>query len=296
MKQLKIANQITKRETASFNRYLQEVSKLGKNTNLTPDEEVELALKIKNGDKEAETELIERNLRFVISVAKQYQNEGCSLEDLVSEGNIGLIKAARRYDSTRGCKFISYAVWWIRQSIMCYLNENLKGIRLPLNKIGQLNKIKKVQDKFEQIHQRKPTTDETIEILDFDISPEDFENIFLIDKGFQSLNVEVSNNNSKFESFTLENLIPDYTFKKTDEKLEDEDLKLVINNILNNMPKNHRLVIELYYGLNGQEPKSLDEIGEILDLTKERIRQIRKDALKILSKKRNYNLVQSYIK
>jgi len=295
MKSLKITQQITRRDSMSFLRYLQEVSKLNKGKSLTQTEEVELAEKIKNGDTKAETELIERNLRFVISVAKQYQGDGYPLEDLVSEGNFGLIKAARKYDSTKGCKFISYAVWWIRQSILCYLNENARSIRLPLNKISQLAKIKKAQEKFEQKHHRKPTSEEVIESLDFDIKCDDMANMLLIEKGSQSLNADISSN-PKAEGFTLEDVIIDFASNATDASMDEQDLQKVVKRILNKTTPKSRLVMEMYYGLNGKHQKTLDEIGVELELTRERIRQIKKDTLKILSNRKNYKLLINYMK
>ena len=296
MKSLKIAKQITPRNTESVTKYLQELSKLSRNGALTALEEVELAEKIKKGDKAAEEELVKRNLSFVVSVAKQYMTEGVGLNDLINEGNIGLIKAARKFDATRGFKFISYAVWWIRQSILCFINENLRAIRLPLNKIGQLGKIKKAQNKFEQANQRNPTTEELIDLLDFEITQEDLDKMFLIDKGCHSMNAEVSTNNPKAESSTFEDLMPDTEGKRPDEDLENNDLKQIIKKILGNMPENHKRVIELYYGLDGKEPMTLDEIGLRLDLTRERIRQIKKDAERRMGSRRNFNIVQPYFK
>lgn len=298
MRSLKITNQITKRESESFARYLQEISKLNRNDNLTADEEVKLAERIKQGDEKAEKELVERNLRFVVSVVKQYQNEGCELGDLVNEGNIGLIKAARKFDTTRGCKFISYAVWWIRQSVLCYLSDHARSIRLPLNKIGQLNKIKKAQDKFEQIHQRRPSTDELIDVLDFEMSAEDIDRLFLLDKGVQSINVQLSNHsgNSKSEDFTLEDLLIDYTAKNAEEDMEAKDLKNIVRRILDKMHVNQRIVIEMYYGLNGGEPKTLDEIAEHMELSRERIRQIKNTAIRILGSAKNHDMVRPYMK
>lgn len=298
MRSLKITNQITKRESESFAKYLQEISKLNKNDNLTADEEVELAKKIKQGDTKAEKELVERNLRFVVSVAKQHQFEGCELGDLVNEGNIGLIKAARKFDTTRGCKFISYAVWWIRQSILCYLSDNARSIRLPLNKIGQLNKIKKAQDKFEQINQRRPSTDELIDMLDFEMSAEEIDKLFMLDKGVQSIDTQITkhNGNSKSEDFTLEDLLIDYTAKNADEDMETEDLKNIVKKILNKMHPNQKTVIEMYYGLSGGEPKTLDEIAEHMELSRERIRQIKNNAVKILGSAKNHDMVRPYMK
>ena len=297
MRSLKISPQITNRESESFVIYLQEITKLNKKENLTIEEEVELAERIKKGDKKAEKELIERNLRFVISVAKQHKFPGSQLGDLVNEGNIGLIKAARKFDATRGCKFISYAVWWVRQSILCYLNDNSRTVRIPLNRIGQLSKIKKIENKLEQTLQRKPTPDEIIDELDFQMSVEDIDKLFLADKDTQSLDSQISSNkNSKTESFTLEDFLVDNTEKSAEDKLEAEDLKKIVKQMINRMPLNHRTVIEMYYGLNGNEPKTLDEISYYLNLTRERIRQIKNTALIFMSNSRNKKTFQQYMK
>ena len=325
LRTLIITRQITKRETPSFSKYLQDVTRISKeNTSLTSDEEVELSMRIKEGDRKAEEELIKRNLRFVISVAKQHQTDGINLEDLVSEGNYGLIKAARRFDHTKGYKFISYAVWWIRQAIFCYINENLRGIRLPLNKINQLGKIKKIEDKFEQEFYRKPDSEEIAELLDYEtsikiedkfeqefhrkpspeeleelikseMSVDDIDKIRLIDRGCQSISAEISTNTSKYDAVCLEDLMFDNTAPKTDEILDRDDLKSVLASILNRMPPNYKAVIEMSFGLNGGEPKSLDEIAAHLDLTRERIRQIKVKALQRLNSKTNYKLVMQYI-
>lgn len=297
MKSIKITQQITRRETESIAKYLQDVSKLSKEDNLTIEEELELARKIQLGDKKAENELIERNLRFVISVAKQYQNQGCSLEDLIGEGNCGLIKAAKKYDAERNVKFISYAVWWIRQSILSFLNENINAIRLPLNKVSQISKIKKVREKFEQVHNRKPTTYEISEELNFEISEEDLNRIFLIDQNIQSLNVVMSNkSNSSSETFTLEDSLSNSDELGTDEHLDNEDLKQIIKRMLHQIPSKQKTVIELYYGLTGKEPKTLDEISEYLGLTRERIRQVKNDAMENLCNQTNFLLSQPYFK
>ncbi|MFA5369054.1 MAG: RNA polymerase sigma factor RpoD/SigA [Candidatus Paceibacterota bacterium] len=298
MRSLKITKQITVLESKSFEKYLQEIGKLNRKNSLTAEEEVELAERIKKGDKKAEKELIERNLRFVVSVAKQYQHECCQLEDLVSEGNIGLVTAARRFDLTRGYKFISYAVWWIRQSILCYLSENARSIRLPLNKVGQLNKIKKAQEKFEQIHHRRPSSEEIIETLDFEMSAEGVDTLFMLDKGAQSLNVKISNNGSgsNSEDLTLEDLLIDYTAKAADEDMEMKDFKEIVKKILNKMQPNQKTVIEMYYGLNGGEPRTLDEIANHMDLSRERIRQIKNSAVKVMGSARNHEIVRPYMK
>lgn len=297
MKTITKIPQITKRETESFTKYLQEVSKLDRGQNLTIDEEYFLAEEIKKGNVEAEQKLILKNLRFVITVAKQYQNEYCPLEDLVNEGNYGLIKAAKRFDTSKGCKFISYAVWWIRQSILCYLNENAKIVRLPLNKIGQLNKIKRIYEKLEQTLGRKPTSDEIIELLDFETDAEEIEKLYSLDKGAQSLNTDISSNNDKFsEKLTLEELLIDASTKSIDEIMEADDLKMLIKGILKKMHPNQRAVIEMHYGLNGEDTKSLEEIALKLDLSKERIRQIKKKSLRILGNNSNKKIIKPYLK
>ena len=295
MKAIKIQSAITNRDTASFQRYLIEVQKCGKKGNLTPDEEVELVIKIKQGDIQAERELLLRNLKFVITVAKQYQVYNCELQDLINEGNIGLIKAARKFDETRGYKFISYAVWWVRQSIIAFLNEQGRSVRLPLNKIGQLNKIKKLEEKFEQENCRKPSYDEIIEFMDYETNAEDLSKLFVIDRGIQSLNNDLSQS-YKSEGFTLEDTLVDTNSKRTDEALDQSDLKMVLNTALKNMSHNHREVVILHFGLNGGEPLTLEEIGTRLELTRERIRQLKNESLRFLGNKRNSKVLSQYLK
>jgi len=292
MRNLVIIPQITKKNSDSFVTYLQEIKRLGKKGNLTKVQEGELAQKISFGDTKAETELIERNLKFVISVAKQYQGYNCQLEDLVSEGNIGLIKAARRFDVSKECKFISYAVWWIRASILCYLNKNSRPIRLPIKKIAQLSIIKKFQAKFEQEFNRKPSTDEILDGMEIDMDFDQISNVFSINRGVQSLNNSIS---SDFEinGDTLESKISDEP--QINSVLNEEDVKSVIKRILNKIPEKNKVVVELYYGLNGRKTHTLYEIGQQLQLTKERIRNIRNDALRHMGMKKNRNFLKQYV-
>ena len=303
MRSLKISKQITERNTNSFEKYLQDVARKTK-TQLTPEDEVKLAEQIKSGDKiaseRAAKELVEKNLKFVISVAKQYQHiGGCEIEDLVSEGNLGLIKAAKRFDSTKGFKFISYAVWWIRQSILYHLSENSSQIRMPLNRISQLSKIKRVKEKLEQEFNRKPTIDEIIEHIEFKITDDEINKMFLAEIGTFSLNNTVSpdKNNSGTESFTtFEDLIENDESQNTDTNIEKEDIKIVVNFLINKLPPKHRLIIQMYYGLNSKNPISIDEISQCVDLTRERVRQIKKSALKKLCTPRNIEIIKQYLK
>lgn len=296
MRALKITKQITQRDSESFSRYLKDVSRLNKSKSLTAEEEVELAKRIKEGDAKAEQELIERNLKFVVSVAKQQNAFGCRIEDLVNEGNIGLIKAAKKFDHTRGYKFISYAVWWVRQAMNNYIGEHGRSIRLPLNRLTQLNKIRRADEKFEQDFHRKPSFEELSEIAEVDMSSDEIGKILLLEKGCQSINAEIPSSISKNEAFCLEDLIPDDSFASPDESLDYDDLRGVINRILENIPKNHKTVIEMCFGLNGKGQKSLDEISDALGLSGERIRQIKNSALIKLKSKTNYSLIMQYIK
>lgn len=279
MRQLKIAKQITKRESESFSRYLQEISAIAINP-ISPDEEAELALRIKDGDEDAKKKLVTCNLRFVVSVAKQYQNSTTQLSDLVNEGNIGLIIAAEKYDATRGIKFISYAVWWIRQSILKYLSENLREIRLPINKINQLNKIKKIQEEFERTFERKPTLDEISERLALGMENEDMANLIVMDRGAQSININIPNDNK--EGFTIEDSLIDPTQDTPDQDMHKQDLKKCLKLVLTKLHPREREVIIHSFGLEGHSPKTLEEIAVIMDLTRERIRQIKQRAILVL--------------
>lgn len=291
MRQLKITKQITNRESQSFNKYLNEISQL--KGPLTPDEEIELAERIKKGDKKAEDELVLRNLRFVISVAKQYQGYDVPLEDLVNEGNYGLIKAARRFDSTMGYKFISYAVWWIRQAILQYLNENARAIRLPLNKITQLNKIKKAQLSLEQELNREPELDEIMERLKYSIKREAVETVLSMERGLKSLDADNNNNGKDSDEFRLKDILEDPNQETTDNKMLVEDQKIEIDRLIKKLPPRHQTVIIQYYGLDRQGERTLEEIANGIDLTRERVRQIKNDALLFMAKCGKHNVLKS---
>jgi RNA polymerase primary sigma factor len=290
IRDLVILPQITKRETASFTAYLQEVSKISKNGNLTKEQEVDLAFRIHGGDAAALAELVSRNLRFVISVAKQYHCNTCSLEDLVSEGNFGLIKAAQRFDETRGFKFISYAVWWIRQTILCYINDNGRTIRLPISKISQLSKIRKFQTEFEQKNERLPTTAEILDNMEMNIDFADINNSFMLGAGALSLDKDISDDGSKF---TLMDTLADSEENSINISMDREDMKSTIKRILSKLPDQHRQILEMFYGLNGNYSKSVAEIGEHFNLGSERIRQIKdKTLFQLKRSSKNNKLIQ----
>ena len=273
MKQLKIIQQVTNRESASLDKYLREVSKFKL---INPDEEVVLAHKIHNGDRKAMETLIYANLRFVVSVAKQYQNQGLTLPDLINEGNLGLIKAAERFDETKGFKFISYAVWWIRQSILQALAEQARIVRLPLNKLGSFNQISQTFRKLEQEYQREPMVDEIGEILN--LSPA------VVDEALNMGNFHISMDAPLKDEGNFENNMYDIMVETStpdpDNALISNSLKRDIERILDTLTDREAEVLKYYYGLNGLHSHTLIEIGDKLDLTRERVRQIKEKALK----------------
>jgi RNA polymerase primary sigma factor len=288
MRQLKITKQITNRETQSFNKYLTEVNSLG--DTITPEEEIELTRRIKQGDIQARNRLCEANLRFVISVAKQYHGQS-PISDLVNEGNIGLIKAAERFDETKGFKFISYAVWWIRQSIMQYLAENGRLVRLPLNKIGTVNKVNQVSSELEQILQRQPSIDE---IADYLMAKEDekgsrgesgkyqedkLREIIASSSRPSSLDAPMTSDD---ESGSLMDLIPGESEYDIKHILNQVDLQTEISRVINTLKQREKDVLILYFGLFGTKEMSLEEIGEKFELTRERVRQIKEGAIRRL--------------
>jgi RNA polymerase primary sigma factor len=286
MRQLKITKSITNRETASLDKYLQDI---GKEELITAEEEVELARKIKAGDQQALEKLTRANLRFVVSVAKQYQNQGLTLPDLINEGNLGLIKAAKRFDETRGFKFISYAVWWIRQSILQALAEQSRIVRLPLNQVGSLNKIKKASSKLEQEYERTPSTDEIAELMEM---PE-----YKIDKAMKittkyiSMDAPISQeDDTKFLDVYVNDDTP-----KTDAHLMRESLNKEIQRSLATLTDKERDVINLYYGIGMNHGLTLEEIGAKFDLTRERVRQIKEKAIRRLKHTARSKLLKAYL-
>ena len=286
MRQLKISKSITNRDSASLDRYLADI---GKEQMITAEEEVELARKIKAGDEEALNKLTTTNLRFVVSVAKQYQNQGISLQDLINEGNVGLIKAAKRFDETRGFKFISYAVWWIRQSILQAIADQSRIVRLPLNQVGVINKIKKETARLEQKLKRIPTTEEIAEAIDMPVYK--VSEIMKMNNHPQSIDSPISpNEETRFvDIFVHEN------DDDTDTILMQESLAAEIHEVLDTLPEKEREVLMLFYGINTSHEHTLDEIGDHLGLSRERVRQIKERALKKLrSNSKNKNL-KSYL-
>lgn len=286
MRQLKITNQVTNRETASLDKYLQEIGKVDL---ITADEEVTLAQKIKQGDRTALEKLTKANLRFVVSVSKQYQNQGLSLPDLINEGNMGLMKAAQRFDETRGFKFISYAVWWIRQSILQALAEQSRIVRLPLNKIGAISKINKAYAKLEQVYERAPNVEEIAEILEI-----------------TETEVKDSMRNAGRHVSMDAPLIQDednnlYDVLKSDEVVTPEtellydSLRKEIDRAISTLTGRESDIIKLYFGLNGSHPQTLEEIGEKFDLTRERVRQIKEKAIRRLKHTSRSKILKTYL-
>jgi RNA polymerase primary sigma factor len=285
MRPLKINQRITSRDSESIDNYFQEVSSFKL---LTDEEEVELANKVAKGDKRALNRLVEANLRFVISVAKQYQNQGVSLEDLINEGNIGLIKAAERFDNNRGFKFISYAVWWIRQSIMQSISEHSRLIRIPNNQSISVQKVNRVIAKLEQDLEREPTEEEISEILkDTDIKVREVLNI---GGRVTSLDAPVKEG----EDMVYLDYVPNKNIKKPDESFKVDSLQHDIKKVLDGLDKKHRAIICMYFGLFGFESMTLEEIGERVNLTRERVRQIKDSALRVLKCRHNSSILKEH--
>jgi len=273
MRQLKITKQVTNRESLSVDKYLYEISKVDL---ISAEEEVELTKRIKEGDRRALDKMVKANLRFVVSVAKQYQNQGLSLPDLINEGNVGLIKAAQRFDETRGFKFISYAVWWIRQSILQSLAEQARIVRLPLNKIGSLNKITKVFSRLEQEFEREPSVYEIA--YELDIAPND------VKQALQSIGKHVSMDAplKEGEENSLYDVLKSSDSPKPDNMLLLESLQQEITRVLSSLTFREGDIVKYYYGLDGHTPHTLEEIGNKFGLTRERVRQIKEKAIKRL--------------
>jgi len=286
MRQLKITKQVTNRETQSLDKYLQEI---GKVILLTPEEEVDLARKIKQGDQKALEMLTKANLRFVVSVAKQYQNQGLTLGDLINEGNLGLIKAAQRFDETRGFKFISYAVWWIRQSILQALAEQSRIVRLPLNKIGFINKINKAFSQLEQDFEREPTNEELSTLLQ--ISVDDVMDTVRSSGRHVSMDAPLSQN----EDGTLMDLMPGEEGQTPETSLLTESLKREIERALSTLTPREADVVRLYFGLSTVPAMTLEEIGLRFDLTRERVRQIKEKAIRRLKHTSRSKILKTYL-
>lgn len=286
MRQLKITKQVTNRETASLDKYLQEIGKVDL---ITAEEEVELAQRIKAGDQRALEKLTKANLRFVVSVAKQYQNQGLTLPDLINEGNLGLIKAAQRFDETRGFKFISYAVWWIRQSILQALAEQSRIVRLPLNKIGSINKINKTFAFLEQAHERVPSAEEIAKELDMTV--EDVKQSLKNSGRHVSMDAPLIDG----EDSNLYDVLRSGESPNPDKDLLHESLRTEIERALETLTPREADVIRLYFGLAGQHSMTLEEIGETFDLTRERVRQIKEKSIRRLKHTSRSKILKTYL-
>jgi RNA polymerase primary sigma factor len=286
MRQLKITKSITNRESASLDKYLQEI---GREELITAEEEVILAKKIKDGDQSALEKLTRANLRFVVSVAKQYQNQGLSLPDLINEGNLGLIKAARRFDETRGFKFISYAVWWIRQSILQALAEQSRIVRLPLNQVGSLNKINKAYSKLEQEFEREPSAEELADILDIQIDK--VSDTMKVSGRHVSMDAPFANG----EESSLLDVLVNLDSPKADTGLMNESLSKEIDRALTTLTERERDVVKLFFGIGINHGLTLEEIGDKFDLTRERVRQIKEKAIRRLRHSSRSKLLQQYL-
>jgi RNA polymerase primary sigma factor len=287
MRQLKITKSITNRESQSLEKYLQEI---GKVELITPEEEVKLATLIKQGDQGALDRLTKANLRFVVSVAKQYQNQGLSLPDLINEGNLGLIKAAQRFDETRGFKFISYAVWWIRQSILQALAEQSRIVRLPLNKVGLTNRVQKAFSQLEQQFEREPSAEELAELLEMDLEE------VSATLGISSRHVSMDTPLSEGEDNTLLDVLENPNAEKTDNELDHkESLKTEIDRSLKTLTERQKEVICFFFGIGVDHPMSLEDIGEKFNLTRERVRQIKDKAITKLRTTNRCKLLRTYL-
>lgn len=288
MRQLKIVKQVTNRDSVSLDKYLHEISK---ESLIDAQEEVDLAIRIRAGDPYALEKLTKANLRFVVSVAKQYQNQGLTLSDLVNEGNLGLIKAAKKFDETRGFKFISYAVWWIRQSVMQAISEHSRIVRLPHNKIGAINKVNKTFAELEQKYEREPSINEIAEFLDIDVA--EVKDSLKISGRHVSVDAPISeaeNSGSMLDLMSEKNGV-----YSPDNELMRESLRNEIERSLATLTDKEAKVLRLYYGINSKEPSTLEEIGEQFDLTRERVRQIKEKAIRRLKNSSRSKLLKNYL-
>ena len=288
MRQLKIVKQVTNREVASLDKYLQEISREGM---ISADEEVELAIRIKAGDQRALEKLTRANLRFVVSVAKQYQNQGMTLPDLINEGNVGLIKAAERFDETRGFKFISYAVWWIRQAILQALAEQARIVRLPLNKIGTINKLNRAFSELEQKYERPPSAEELAEFME--VSVNDVKQSLQSNGRHVSMDAPLTEGDES--SSSLYDVLPNTYSETPDVDLVKDSLRKDIERSLSTLTSREGEVVRLYFGLNGRYPLTLEEIGEKFDLTRERVRQIKEKAIRRMKHTSRSKMLKNYL-
>jgi RNA polymerase primary sigma factor len=286
MRQLKITKQVTNRDTPSLDKYLQEI---GRVELISPEEEVVLARRIKSGDNDALKKLVNANLRFVVSVAKQYQNQGISLPDLINEGNLGLMKAAQRFDETRGFKFISYAVWWIRQAILQALAEQARIVRLPVNKIGSINRINRAFARLEQEFEREPSSLEIAENLE--MIPEDVKEALKTNGRTVSMDAPISSE----EDNNMYDLLQSIDTPSPDRNLINESLAFEIERALSTLSSRESKVLKLYFGLGMKHPFTLEEIGEELSLTRERVRQIKEKAIKRIQFTTRCRILKSYL-
>lgn len=286
MRQLKITKQVTNRDTPSLDKYLQEIGKVDL---ISPEEEVMLARRIRAGDNDALARMVKANLRFVVSVAKQYQNQGMTLPDLINEGNLGLIKAAQRFDETRGFKFISYAVWWIRQAILQSLAEQARIVRLPVNKIGSINRINRAYSKLEQEYEREPSAQEIAELLE--LAPEDVKDSIRTNGRTLSMDAPISSE----EDNDMYDVIQNDETPSPDRNLINESLAYEIERALSTLSPREAKVLKLYFGIGMKHPYTLEEIGEELSLTRERVRQIKEKAIKRIQYTTRCRILKSYL-
>ncbi len=285
---MKITRQLTNRESKSIDQYFLEI---GKFSLLTPQEEIDLAIKIRSGDMNAQNKLVKANLRFVVSVAKMYQHQGLSLGDLINEGNIGLVKAAKRFDETKGFKFISYAVWWIRQGIMSAIADQSRVVRLPLNQVGNLTRLGKAYRELEQEFERKPTTEELAKMLE--ISPDEL--AYILQISGRQVSVDAPVNNSDENKTTLIDVLHNSDQPMPDENLMRDSLEKEISDILSILDEREAEVIRLSYGIGSNQKATLEEIGDRFNLTRERIRQIKEKALRKLRNSKRSKKLKDYL-
>ena len=286
MRQLKITKQVTNRDTPSLDKYLQEI---GKVELITPEDEVVLARRIRSGDRDALAKLVKANLRFVVSVAKQYQNQGMSLPDLINEGNLGLMKAAQRFDETRGFKFISYAVWWIRQAILQALAEQARIVRLPVNKIGSINRINRAFSRLEQEYEREPSSQEIADMLE--MAPEQVKEALKTNGRTVSMDAPISSE----EDNTMYDILQSNDAPSPDKNLINESLAYEIERALSTLSPREAKVLKLYFGITMKHPFTLEEIGEELGLTRERVRQIKEKAIKRIQYTTRCRILKTYL-